>query len=838
MSDQHLDLSGSEIASAHAWLLALARGLVVDQAKAEDLVQDAWVSLARRGLATVRDWRGFLGGVVRIRAQRERVDTRARATRELRAARTEDLPSADLLAERLELARAVVEELARLPLEQRTLLQLRYQEGLEPSVIARRRGIPAGTLRSQLARARDALRERLDARTHGRREAWAALAALPLARESVPFSIGALAGGLAMSAALKLAVGLGVAAAIGWWVWPPAVSIDPLIPVVASPGEEAAREPSAPPAEPNDALATDARVAVVEAPGAQTHQPKVPRGNEGDVVLRVLDSVTEETLPDYAVAIRVGDKDELVTTGADGTVSLASSWFAAPFDLIAVDDPDDWINNTQRMSISPEDRPPEGAVLLFEVLAGPTYRLRFDAPPPLDAELVACVTKGAEPASGPYSFGRVRPGNPPWSRLDPSEANPAQLGEGPWTLTVHDRNGYWLAWGAVQQIEGVQREHVLLQSAERGALTVTVTVESHPLDCQVSLQVNQLVDGQPQANGERHEILYPANQPGFRSSGGRATVGLLEPGLYRVWVGSASLHHREDVEIRAGETAHLAIDLTNDPGFSPLTVYLRSQTGRTPLSGVWIFATRQDGKQHRAGAHWVQDHPDGSSEYRFDELEAGAWEIGLSDAAQLPPFEPQRVIATAGGEPVEFLCLDERAAARVQRVVRLVDAITREPIPFAGVTTYVDGMRHYSHSTEADGTATLGPYLADADVFVCVRAEDHRPLFTRISFEEETAPVLDLTLEQGWGTLIDVVEPGTADPRGVPVAGVRVLLDGVLAGTTDERGQLLVESDHRPTKIELQREGYRLFYGDIDPETLAPSDQGLFPYFVVMERNP
>jgi RNA polymerase sigma factor (sigma-70 family) len=168
MSEKHLDLQGSEIASAHAWLLALARGLVRDEARAEDLVQDAWVSLARRGLATVRDWRGFLGGVVRIRARRERVDARARTTREERSAPHEELPSADQLAARLELARAVVEELARLPAEQRVLLQLRYQEGLP----ARDRA-PPRLRRHRCAAARARPRGRARAprrRTHGRRE--------------------------------------------------------------------------------------------------------------------------------------------------------------------------------------------------------------------------------------------------------------------------------------------------------------------------------------------------------------------------------------------------------------------------------------------------------------------------------------------------------------------------------------------------------------------------------------------------------------------------------------------------------------------------------------------
>lgn len=67
-----------------------------------------------------------------------------------------------------------------LPQPQRSTVLLRYFEGLEPSRIARRQGVPAGTVRSRLKRGLDSLRADLDRECGGDRQAWVA-ALLPWA---------------------------------------------------------------------------------------------------------------------------------------------------------------------------------------------------------------------------------------------------------------------------------------------------------------------------------------------------------------------------------------------------------------------------------------------------------------------------------------------------------------------------------------------------------------------------------------------------------------------------------------------------------------------------------
>ena len=67
--------------------------------------------------------------------------------------------------ERLQVARlgaSVLAALARLPEEQRAVVALREWEGLDYEEIAAIEGVPVGTVRSRLARARAALRELLE----------------------------------------------------------------------------------------------------------------------------------------------------------------------------------------------------------------------------------------------------------------------------------------------------------------------------------------------------------------------------------------------------------------------------------------------------------------------------------------------------------------------------------------------------------------------------------------------------------------------------------------------------------------------------------------------------
>jgi RNA polymerase sigma factor (sigma-70 family) len=169
---------------AHAaWLRGLARSLVGETALADDVVQDTWVAALRRppdADRPLRPWlRTVLTNVVRFRWRSEA----NRAAREHAAeALTEvAVPSSEQLLERHEAQRLLARFVTELDEPYRAAILLRYAEGLAPSDIARRLGVPAGTVRWRLNEALARLRARLDALHRGDRRAWMAALA-PLTR--------------------------------------------------------------------------------------------------------------------------------------------------------------------------------------------------------------------------------------------------------------------------------------------------------------------------------------------------------------------------------------------------------------------------------------------------------------------------------------------------------------------------------------------------------------------------------------------------------------------------------------------------------------------------------
>jgi len=163
-----------DIALHSGWMRRLAFDLLGDAGAADDVVQETWAKLGggRRP--------GYLAAVVRSFARRRQRSEGRRARREQAAASAEALPSAAEVAERSEIARRLAESIEALPEPYRTTVVLRYYHELPAAEIARRAGIPAGTVRARLKRGLDTLRARLDERQGGRGRWVSAL--LPLGR--------------------------------------------------------------------------------------------------------------------------------------------------------------------------------------------------------------------------------------------------------------------------------------------------------------------------------------------------------------------------------------------------------------------------------------------------------------------------------------------------------------------------------------------------------------------------------------------------------------------------------------------------------------------------------
>ena len=209
------------------WLKGLARGLVLDEARADDVVQQTWLRAIERPPREPQALPAWLAAVARNEARQAGRSEGARTRRQKRVARPEaSVPATSDVVARAELHEQLVRRVLALPEPQRSALLLRYFEGLPPSEIARREDVSAGTVRSRLKRGLDSLRADLDRECGGDRRAWVA-ALLPWAGSPRAGTTAVGAGGaagtmgvLAMGAKTKtIAIALAILAFGGLLGW-------------------------------------------------------------------------------------------------------------------------------------------------------------------------------------------------------------------------------------------------------------------------------------------------------------------------------------------------------------------------------------------------------------------------------------------------------------------------------------------------------------------------------------------------------------------------------------------------------------------------------------------
>ncbi|MBL8696107.1 MAG: sigma-70 family RNA polymerase sigma factor [Planctomycetes bacterium] len=186
--DPHAELDA--LLSHDRFVRAVARQLLADESRVDDVVQGTWLAALRCGPTSGGSLRRWLATVARRLALDELRSDRRRSHREQSTARSEVDGSLEELAAREAARTQLLAAVVALPEPYRTVVLLRYYDGLPPRVIARRLELPVDTVKTRLRRALDQLRERVTAAApiggrplHG----WmAALAGTPSA--SLPFS--------------------------------------------------------------------------------------------------------------------------------------------------------------------------------------------------------------------------------------------------------------------------------------------------------------------------------------------------------------------------------------------------------------------------------------------------------------------------------------------------------------------------------------------------------------------------------------------------------------------------------------------------------------------------
>ncbi|MBL8922168.1 MAG: sigma-70 family RNA polymerase sigma factor [Myxococcaceae bacterium] len=156
---------------AHAgWVRVLATRLARGEDR-DDAVQDVWLAALRSPPDESRPARPWLAQVLANAARRRFRDEATRQRHEQAGTGDEAPATPEALVARAELHTLVVNEVLALDEPFRQTVLLRFFEGDSSEDIARRAGVPAGTVRWRLKEGLDRVRASLDAR-YGARSSW------------------------------------------------------------------------------------------------------------------------------------------------------------------------------------------------------------------------------------------------------------------------------------------------------------------------------------------------------------------------------------------------------------------------------------------------------------------------------------------------------------------------------------------------------------------------------------------------------------------------------------------------------------------------------------------
>jgi RNA polymerase sigma-70 factor (ECF subfamily) len=181
MKSSHQDCT-EQVLTEGKWLRGLALCLAHDRADAEDMVQETWLAALKAAPELREGLRPWLARVLHnARRKLRRADMRRRR-REMGTSTLvadERVSSTETMLARLELQRMISALVRDLDEPYRTAVLLRFYEDRSPTEMARRLGIPAGTVRWRLNEALRRVRVQLDEAHGGNRDTWKAAVLVP-----------------------------------------------------------------------------------------------------------------------------------------------------------------------------------------------------------------------------------------------------------------------------------------------------------------------------------------------------------------------------------------------------------------------------------------------------------------------------------------------------------------------------------------------------------------------------------------------------------------------------------------------------------------------------------
>ncbi|HKD99998.1 MAG TPA: sigma-70 family RNA polymerase sigma factor [Planctomycetota bacterium] len=778
-----------ELLEQYEWIRRLASRLVVDETEADDLAQDAILIALQRKIPAERPPRAWLAVVMRnLRSHRWR-DESARRRRERATARREPAPPPEEGIVRDDLHRVVLEALQESNEPARSVLLLRFRDGLDTPEIARRLGMPGGTVRSHLTRGLESVRESLDRRHGGDRRRWReSLLAWP---DAVPTR--RAASSLASSPAIAAAMVL-VAIPVGLLLFALARNGGASSPVFAADGHEASR-----------AVARDAGfvVSVASTTALPTRNAVAVEAGTAALEGEILDVETREPVPYFAfdVSDAGGARESL---SADDGGRFRTSRAYAPGELVIAYEDQPGMAVGHRARIRHDHRVADGRApsASFFVRAGPTYWLDLAPPDGLRAADFEALLRGRGTertvhgkGGMPVVLAPVQDGAPPWVRFGIDVRSTATMGD-PWTLHVISRDGFWWGSSTVDRITGHSREPVAIALHPAGVVRGRLLSSTG-----APLRHGTVRPGWPIR--ERRAGLPFGSVRAQTSSAGEFELRGLEAGAYTLRA-TAPFHDAavETVVVEPGRVVERDLVLQRSPSAGDVRGRVRSQTGRFDLAmSVEILAPNQPPgtKLTDTPVEWSGLPNERVGTFRFEGIPAGRYTVYPAPPHPLVlATRPKSLMVEPGDAEVEFELLDDDPEA-AELVIEARDAASGAEIPMVDVLCFVEGHGTQLMTNYTCGTPFYGGVPPDQRMQIDVRTVGYVPASgTDASFVEDGKGrrVMRVRLDPGWGITVFV-----EDDAGAGVAGAAVLVDGEEAGVTDASGLLPIVRASAPRTL-------------------------------------
>jgi len=706
-----------EMAEYGEFLRALARGLVGDRHLAEDVVQETELRAISGSPRAGSARRAWLARVVSNLALDMRRRDAGRRARERRVARSEAVPSHVEVGERLAVQRRVLRAVEGLPESQRTVVYLRYYDGLPPRRIATRLQLPVETVKTRLRRALARLRGRLD-EEHGSRGAWLPLLVPGFRTGLVPAGVAASVGLLgAIIVTKKLAVAtVVVLVAVGAWIsWPDGGGTSPAAPAAPSPDSQA------------DAIPVESAASSVPHDAATSERHAVELDEETASALpwtgRLVDASTAEPVPHYLLLLR-GETElpERVCSGSDGSFTSQDPY---PFGLLsaeALDHEQLSLREAQILTTHHGADEPSATVPPLEVRVGPAYRLQLDLP---EGRTVGDFEGYLEPA--PYSSPVIGTAVAPlreeggwWVRFGPRASH--LPGNPPWQLTIRSHDGFWRGTAGVPSVVGVLPELVPIVLRHTGRLVGTVVDEAgaavNPLDW-IKVRPVGAPDGRQRYNGRAEEPE------------GEFEIPYVEPGRYEVRIDPLRYTpFRAEVDVLPGETTTLGVALVKRPGLGTVRGRLQSRSGRYRFEGDVISIQHTTKPSNYFVARPETQEIDGRTEARcvFPDVPPGEYRVGVFSDTELE-WSPTELIVRP--EQAEFLLVCEDEVRARDYAFRAQDAATGESLLHFTVSLQVekDGEEHITIRRSEAGAIRFSGVPEHLDVSWMLVAKGYAPVW-------------------------------------------------------------------------------------------------------------